>query len=335
MPEPEVIPSDRITAYRNKASFPVSCIDGKAAAGFYAPHSHNVIPADCPIQQPVVNAVKNAVLLWANSNGIPAYDEATHTGLLRHIVVRQSSNGQIMAGVVLREDTDTAALADALSGIDGLTSIVVNINERRTNAILGSTNRIIYGDGAISEHYDGLSFRAGLTSFLQVNHAQSERLYNKALEFAGINASDTVYDLFCGIGTISLLAARHARHVVGIEYVPEAVNNAAENAQLNDIKNASFIAGDAAMMIAKAMDAYGAPHIVILDPPRKGCDAALISRIVSAAPRRIVYVSCNPSTLARDAALFTGGGYALEQVIGVDMFPHTTHVETVVLMSRK
>ena len=330
---PDILPSANRRAYRNKASFPVAKKDGQAYAGFYAPHSHNIVPADCPIQQPAVNAVKNAVLSWANSSGISAYDEASHTGLLRHIVVRQTSDGQIMAGIVLQRDTDTTALTDTLRDIDGLSSIVVNINDQRTNAIFGRRSRVIYGNAYITERYGGLNFRAGLTSFLQVNHAQSARLYELALNYADITAQDTVFDLYCGIGTISLLAAQRAGHVVGIEYVDEAVQNAEENARLNDITNTSFLAGDAATVFADAIDIHGAPDIVILDPPRKGADATLLSRIIQAAPKRIIYVSCNPATLARDAELLTSGGYTLERVTGVDMFPHTTHVECVVLMS--
>ncbi len=327
---PDVVRADNIRDYRNKASFPVAQADGRTQAGFFAPHSHRLIAADCPIQKQAINDVKNKVVRWANDNRIAPYDEEKHTGLLRHIVARQSSTGDLMAGVVLRDRADTKALEQALG--ETVHSLVVNNNEKKHNAILGSQNRTVRGSGYITETYDGLQFRAGLTSFLQVNHEQSEKLYRIALEFAQITEDDTVFDLFCGIGTISLLAARQAKIVLGIEYVEEAVKNAEENAQLNDISNAHFLAGDAGQMIDEGIRQYGRPDIVILDPPRKGCDAPLIKKIVEAEPKRIVYVSCNPSTLARDAALFEG--YTVDKVIGVDMFPHTTHVESVVLMSK-
>ncbi len=327
---PHVVSADNIRDYRNKASFPVAPVNGRAQAGFFAPHSHRLVACDCPIQKQVINDVKNRVVEWANGNKIAPYDEEAHAGLLRHVVVRQSSGGELMAGVVLRDWTDTKTLERALA--PAAQSIVINRNEKKQNAILGSQNRTAAGNDYITETYDGLRFRAGLTSFLQVNHEQSEKLYRIALEYAQITRDDTVFDLFCGIGTISLLAARQAKTVLGIEYVQEAVKNAEENAQLNDIGNACFLAGDAGQMIDEGIRQYGRPDIVILDPPRKGCDAPLIKKIVEVAPKRIVYVSCNPSTLARDAALFEG--YSIDKVVGVDMFPHTTHVESVVLMSK-
>lgn len=327
---PQVISADNIRDYRNKASFPVAPSEGRAQAGFFAPHSHRLVACDCPIQKQAINDVKNKIVEWANESAIAPYDEEKHAGLLRHIVVRQASGGELMAGVVLRDWTDTKALEKALGKTAH--SIVVNKNDKKHNAILGSENRTVCGSDYVTETYDGLRFHAGLTSFLQVNHEQSEKLYRIALDFAQITKDDTVYDLFCGIGTISLLAARQAKAVLGIEYVDEAVQNAQENARLNDIGNAFFLAGDAGQMIDEGIEQYGRPDIVILDPPRKGCDAPLIKKIVEAEPKRIVYVSCNPSTLARDAALFEG--YLVEKVVGVDMFPHTTHVESVVLMSR-
>lgn len=328
---PHVEAAENIRAYRNKASFPVALADGRAEAGFFAPRSHRLIACDCPIQKQAINDAKNAVIRWANDNNIKPYDEEKHTGLLRHIIARQSSCGELMVGVVLREWTETKALADSLR--QSAKSVVVNKNEKKQNAILGSRSRTILGDDTITEYYDGLQFQAGLLSFLQVNHEQSEKLYRIALEYAQISKQDTVFDLFCGIGTISMLAARQAKAVLGIEYVLEAVENAARNAVLNNIENAYFMAGDAGQMIDEGIKRYGSPDIVILDPPRKGCDAALIRKVVEATPKRIVYVSCNPSTLARDAALFLG--YQVEKVTGVDMFPHTTHVECVIGMQRK
>ncbi len=330
---PVIIAADNIRDYRNKASFPVSDAGGNIEAGFYAPRSHSLVAVDCPIQKQSINAVKDAVVKWANREKVKAYDEETNTGTLRHIIGRQTLNGEVMAGVVLRNKADKDSLITAVKGIDGLKSIVININDRKTNAILGDEERVIYGDSYITETFGGLSFRAGLSSFLQVNHEQAEKLYETAMEFAGISSDDIVFDLFCGIGTLSLLAARKAKRVTGIEYVKSAVDNAKENAEINGIDNAEFLAGDAGEMLDEAVKLIGRPDIVILDPPRKGCDGSLLHKLADMKPERIVYVSCNAATLARDAAILEKG-YSVNTVIGVDLFPHTTHVETCVLITR-
>lgn len=329
---PKVVEAENTHDYRNKASFPVALVDGRAEAGFFAPHSHRLAVCDCPIQKQAINDAKNAVIQWARGNNIKPYDEETHNGTLRHIVARESTNGDLMAGVVLRDWTDTKALTDAMHS--SVKSVVINKNEKKHNAILGSQSRTVLGDDYITECYDGLEFRVGLTSFLQVNYEQSKKLYNIALDYAQITKDDIVFDLYCGIGTISLLAAKQAKSVLGIEYVQEAVENAKGNAQINNMGNAFFLAGDAGRMIDIGVKKYGQPDIVILDPPRKGCDSSLIEKVVQASPKRFVYVSCNPSTLARDAALFVKQGYKVDQVTGVDMFPHTTHVETVISLKR-
>lgn len=331
---PEIVPSGNTTAYRNKAAFPAGITEDGIDAGFFAPRSHRLVVADCGIQKSALNDIKKTVIDWARKNGVKAYDEEHNTGTLRHIVVRQVSNGDIMAGIVVRGKVDEGSLVKALKSIPGMKSIVLNFNREKGNAILGAESRLIYGDAYITECYEGLEFRAGMTSFLQVNHPQSARLYGIALEYADITKRDMVFDLFCGIGTISLLAAKRAKTVLGIEYVEEAVENARDNARLNGITNAQFLAGDAAQMISQGIRAVGKPDIVILDPPRKGCDKELLDAIIAAAPKRVVYVSCDPATLARDTALLCAGGYEVKAVQGVDMFPHTTHVESVVLMSR-
>jgi len=330
---PEIEPSGETRAYRNKASFPARQTEDGASAGFFAPRSHRLVAADCGIQRGALNDVKNAVVGWARQSGISAYDEERDTGTLRHIVVRQASGGDIMAGVVARSRVDEASLVKALKDIPGMKSIVLNINREKGNAILGDKSRVLWGDAVITERYGSLDFRAGLSSFLQVNHAQSAKLYDIALGYADISKSDTVFDLYCGIGTISLLGARRAKAVLGIEYVAEAVENARENARLNGIANARFIAGDAAGMIGEGIRMAGRPDIVMLDPPRKGCGKALIDAVIEAAPKRVVYVSCDPATQARDAALLRAGGYMVKAVRGVDLFPHTGHVECVILLS--
>ncbi len=331
---PEIVPSDAVQAYRNKAAFPVQHTDGGVNAGFFAPRSHHVVPADCAIQRPALNAVKDAVVQWARENGISAYDEETGRGTLRHIVARQASDGPVMAGVVVCEGVDEASLVEALKRVPGIRSVVLNLNRDKGNAILGAKSRVLWGDEALTERYEDLFFRAGLTSFLQVNHPQSERLYGIALEYAAISKKDTVFDLFCGIGTLSLLAAKRAKAVVGIEYVEDAVENARENAKLNGIDNAQFLAGDAGAMLAEAVHTAAKPDVVLLDPPRKGCEKRLLEELAAMEPKRIIYVSCDAATLARDAAVLCTGGYEVKAVKAVDMFPQTTHVECVVLMSR-
>ena len=331
---PEIVPSDDTRAYRNKAAFPVAYIEDDVEAGFFAPRSHRLVVADCGIQRPALNAVKNAVIGWARANHISAYDEMHDAGTLRHIVVRQTSNGDIMAGIVVRGKVDEASLVKALKDIPDLKSVVLNFNREKGNAILGGKSRVIFGDAFLTERYEELVFRVGLTSFLQVNYAQSAKLYEIALRYADISKKDVVFDLFCGIGTISLLAGKRAKKVLGIEYITEAVDNAQDNARLNGITNTQFLAGDAGEMMTEGVRTVGRPDIVLLDPPRKGCDKALIDAVLDTAPKRVVYVSCDPATLARDAALLRSGGYEVKAVRAVDMFPHTTHVESVVLMSR-
>ncbi|MGI5850283.1 MAG: 23S rRNA (uracil(1939)-C(5))-methyltransferase RlmD [Christensenellales bacterium] len=333
--EPEVLAADNIRNYRNKASFPVSEIDGKVKAGFYARRSHRLVDNDCSIQKQPINDIKNAVIDWANDNGILAYDETKNSGALRHIIGRQTSTGDLMAGIVMRGKIDEKSLVSALKDISGIKSIVINTNNKKTNTILGGNNHTVFGNSYITENFNGLTFRTGLSSFLQVNHDQAEKLYDKAIEFAGITKHDIVFDLFCGIGTLSLLAAKKAKRVLGIEYVQSAVTNAKENAKLNYISNAIFLAGDAEQMLDQGIQRMGKPDIMILNPPRKGCDCSLIEKNAAILPRRIVYISCNPATLARDASIFCKHGYSLNKIKGIDMFPHTTHVECVVLMTRK
>lgn len=331
---PSIQGADNIRDYRNKASYPVADIDGRVEAGFYAPRSHRLISGDCPIQKKSINQIKNAVVKWANETGIAPYNEHNNTGSLRHIIARQASNGDLMAGIVVRDKAADQSLVSAINIVPSVRSIVENINNKKTNAILGNDNHVIYGDEFVTEQYEDMMFRVSLTSFLQVNHEQTQKLYHAALEYANINKTDIVFDLFCGIGTISLLAAKRAKEVLGIEYVQSAVDNAKENALRNGIDNAYFLAGDAGQMIDKGVAEVGVPDILILDPPRKGCDQNLINKIITLLPQRVVYVSCNPATLARDVASFVKYGYQLSKCCGVDMFPHTTHVECCCLLEK-
>lgn len=332
---PSILAADNIRDYRNKAAFPVAEENGRVEAGFYATRSHRLIVGDCPIQKQQINNIKNNIIRWANENGIEAYNEKTGKGVLRHIVVRQASNGELMAGLVTRDKVIDHSLITSLCKVSQLKSVVQNVNNTKGNVILGEETRVLYGDEYITEKYEGLSFRVALTSFLQVNYEQTYKLYQVALLYANISKKDIVFDLFCGIGTISLLAAKRAKKVIGIEYVQSAIDNAIDNAKRNGINNTHFIAGDAGQMLDEGVRNAGNPDIIILDPPRKGCEQSLINKIVGISPSKIVYVSCNPATLARDIALLCKKGYFLNKVCGVDMFSHTTHVECCCLLVRE
>ena len=240
-----------------------------------------------------------------------------------------------MTGIVSTEKIIDDELVLRLNAVEGMSSIIENINSSKGNNILGAKSAPVYGSGYITESYGNLNFKASLNSFLQINHGQTEKLYKTALEFADVKQTETVFDLFCGIGTISLMAAESAKSVVGIEYVQQAVDNAIDNAELNGITNASFLAGDAGEKLDEAIELAGRPDVIILDPPRKGCDESLVKKLCELKPSRIVYVSCSPSTLARDVALLKEGGYVLEKIKAVDMFPQTTHVECVAKLCRE
>lgn len=329
---PSILAADNIRDYRNKAAFPAANVNGLMEAGFYATRSHRLIVGDCPIQKQQINNIKNIIIKWANENGIEAYDEKIGTGVIRHIIVRQASNGELMVGLVTRDKDIDHSLITSLSKVSKLNSLVQNVNNTKGNVILGAKTRVLYGDEYITEKYEDLSFRVALTSFLQINYEQTHKLYQVALLYANISNNDIVFDLFCGIGTISLLASKRAKQVIGIEYVQSAIDNAIDNAERNGINNTHFIAGDAGQMLDEGVRYAGKPDVIILDPPRKGCEQSLINKIIDISPSKIVYVSCNPATLARDIALLCKNGYILSKVCGVDMFAHTTHVECCCLL---
>ena len=344
--------------YRNKAQFPVREQleeNGKssAVAGFYAGHSHRVIPmTDCAIQAPIMRTILELMLAWMENNGISAYNEEHQTGLVRHIYIRTGYHtGQIMVCLVLnapnkkkmgiKEDKFTP-LVDNLTKIDGMTSICLNFNPENTNVILGKKTITLWGEDAIEDTIGDIRYRISPQSFYQVNPVQTEKLYRTALEFADIKPGETVWDLYCGIGTISLFIAKElgsAGEVIGVEIVPEAIENAKENARRNGITNARFYAGAAEEVVPKLISADGAESakadVVVVDPPRKGCDQTLLDTIVRMSPNRIVYVSCDPATLARDVKVLAAKGYEVKKVRTCDMFPMGGHVETVVGLQRK
>ena len=325
--------------YRNKAQYPVGMGKNGPIAGFFAPRSHEIIQAEeCGIQHPSSDLAKNTVLEFIKADRIPVYDEITHKGLIRHVVVKVGfMTGEVM--VILVSTGPNIPKKDKLVSllkerIPGLASIVVNVNDKPGNVILGSKNITLYGKDTIEDKLGDLLFEISPLSFYQVNPEQTLVLYNKAVEYAGLTGEETVFDLYCGIGTISLFAAGKAKKVIGVESVPEAVEAARRNAERNRINNAEFYCGNAEEVVPELYRQGMQADVVIVDPPRKGCDEVLLKTLIDMAPQRIVYVSCNPSTLARDMKVLHGSGYEPQKVQPVDMFPWTNHVECVTLMSR-
>ncbi len=320
--------------YRNKGAYPVAQTDGAPACGFFAPRSHDLVPlpeGGCAIQGEDSAKATQAVLSWMRENSVPAYDEQTGRGLVRHIMTRSTTSGELMVVVVTRADIPKASrLIELLrAAVPGLCSVCLSVNSRRTNVILGTDIRVLWGKTAMEDTLCGLRFSVSPLSFFQVNPRQTERLYGLALEYAGLTGAETVVDAYCGAGTISLLLAQKAKKVIGIEIVPEAIQNANENAARNGIANAEFHVGATEELLPKLVANGLRPDVIVLDPPRKGCDPAVLQAIIAAAPKRVVYVSCGAPTLARDAKLLAEGGYAAERVQCVDMFCWTGAVETV------
>ena len=326
--------------YRNKGAYPVAQVGGAPACGFFAPRSHDLIPLPqngCAIQGEDSAKATQAVLAWMRQNNVPAYDELTGRGLVRHIMTRSTTHGELMVVlVVTRADIPKAGqLIELLkAAVPGLCSICLSINSRRTNVILGTDIRVLWGKDTMEDTLCGLRFSVSPLSFFQVNPAQTEKLYGLALEYAGLTGFETIVDAYCGAGTISLLLAQKAKKVIGIEIVPEAIQNANENAVRNHIENAEFHVGATEELLPRLIADGLRPDVIVLDPPRKGCDPAVLDAIIAAAPKRVVYVSCGAPTLARDAKLLAEGGYTAEKVQCVDMFCWTGAVETVMVLSK-
>lgn len=332
--------------YRNKAQFPVGMSkDGNVNIGFYAGRTHSIIDCEeCYIQSELSNRIMLIVKKWIVDEKIQPYDENTHTGLIRHILTRVGhKTGEVMVCLVVTNKHVPAldSLKDTLvRELPGLRSLCLNINKEKTNKILGDKIINVWGDNYIEDYIGDVRYRISPLSFYQVNPVQTEKLYGTALEYAGLTGNETVWDLYCGIGTISLFLAKKAKAVLGVEIVPQAIEDAKINASINGIDNALFIAG-AAEEVSDYISAnpdysiYDKPDVVVVDPPRKGCDGKLIDTILNIRPERIVYVSCDPATLARDVKLLGQGGYELKRVRACDMFGMTGHVETVCLLSKK
>ena len=322
--------------YRNKTSLPCGGETGSPVLGFYAPRSHAVIPAaGCPNAMPPSREIAAAFLSWMKASHAAPYREESHTGLIRHLVIRVNRRGESMVTVVangaLLPETDS--LIQALIPLH-VVSVYLNENRARTNVILSDRFHLLYGRETLPDVLCDLRFELSPASFFQVNPAQTEVLYRTALSFANLRPEETLCDVYCGAGTISLMMASHCRHVTGIEIVPAAVENAKVNAVRNGLPNASFYAGKAEEVLPRLVKEGMRFDAVVVDPPRKGLEPVVIRSIAEAAPSRIVYVSCNVATLARDAALFQEAGYAVQKVQPVDMFCWTSGIETVALLSK-
>ena len=329
--------------YRNKAQFPIGRDkDGKLTAGFYAARTHSLIPVDeCYLGAKINEPILGKILQIMEQEHIEPYDEKTHTGLVRHILIRFGfTTKEIMVCFILngKKLPKQEKFIAALTEIPGMTSISVNRNEKDTNVIMGEKTITIWGSDYITDYIGDIKYQISPQSFYQVNPAQTKVLYEKALEYAGLTGTETVWDLYCGIGTISLFLAQKAKKVFGVEIVPQAIADAKKNAALNDITNVDFFVGKAEEVYPSYVSEHkeeAKAEVIVVDPPRKGCEESLLSTIVSMAPERIVYVSCDSATLARDLKYLCGHGYELKRVQAVDQFCQTGHVETVVLLSHK
>ena len=329
--------------YRNKAQFPVGYDkEGNLVAGFYAGRTHSIVAnTNCAIQAKVTHPIVEKVLTYMRENKISAYDEKNHSGLIRHILTRVGfTTGEIMVCLIVngtaKQLKNINKLVDKLKEIEGMTSIIVNTNTDKTNKILGLHCETVWGQDYIEDYIGDIKYQIGPLSFYQVNPQQTKVLYSKALEYADLKGQELVWDLYCGIGTISLFLAQKAKQVYGVEIIKEAIDDARRNATLNHMDNVEFFVGKAEEIVPAQYEKTGIhPDVIVVDPPRKGCDAALLNTMLDMAPERIVYVSCDPATLARDLKILCAEKYTLEKVAVVDQFSHSVHVETVVLLSHK
>ena len=326
--------------YRNKAQFPIQKKDNMPVIGFYKKKSHDLISTDeCIIQHEVNDKIIKIIKTYIRAYNVSIYDEKTHKGLLRHLVTKVGfTTGEVMIVLVAngKKLPYLKELASVLKeNIPGFKTLVVNVNTQKTNVILGKENIVAYGDGMIRDYIGELVFEISPLSFFQVNPLQTEVLYNKALEYANLGENDTVFDIYCGIGTISLFLAQKAKKVYGIEIVEDAIKDAKRNAKINNMDNVEFYVGKAEEVVPKMYKEGKRANVVVVDPPRKGCDEKVLDTIVSMEPDRVVYVSCNPSTLARDLAYLNERGYKCHEIQPVDMFPNSVHVENVAWLSKE
>ena len=340
-----IVGSDRTDYYRNKAQLPAGTENGKAKLGFYSFHSHNIIDCTaCRLQPEKFSAVADALRNFIDENRISVYDEKTNSGLVRHLYIRASKDcGEVSVCIVI--NGNSLPCADKLwAAIEplGATGLSININKENTNVVLGEKTKTLFGKAEITDTLLDTEFEISPLSFYQVNRDQTEKLYSLAAEYACLTPDTVLLDMYCGVGTIGLTMAKRVKELIGVEIVAPAIENAKKNAELNSITNARFICADASQAAQQLRSEGVRPDVIILDPPRKGCDESLIKTVAEMSPERVVYVSCDPATLARDCAVFNTLGYTIAEADGtnfitpVDMFPRTAHVETVVsLVQRK
>jgi len=336
----DVLGMDDPWRYRNKTQVPFGLdADGQLVAGFYKSRSHEIIDMpSCLVQPQVTDDILAEVKKLMYKFGIAPYNEPQHTGILRHVVVRVGFKTDEIMVIFVTKTPDLPHKDDLcqhlVNKFPAIKSIAHNVNPKITNVIFGDETTTIYGKEYITDSLDGLDFLISARSFYQVNPVQTEVLYKLVVDYAGIGADDVVFDAYCGIGTITLFLARIAKLVYGVEIVPDAIRDAKENARINGIDHVNFEVGKSEVVIPRLISEGIVPDVIVVDPPRKGCDVALLEAIVHARPKRVVYVSCDSATLARDIRVLEDGGYKLEVVQPVDMFPQTSHVETVALLTR-
>ena len=333
----DLLPAPETRRYRNKAQYPVAQEKQRAMAGFYREGTHQVVSCpQCGILAPEMDAVRDAVVDYMNQYRVSAYDEGSGTGLVRHIYVRKGwVSGQLLVCLVVNGTRlpRQEALLERLQRIPGFATLVLSVHQKPGNAVLGNTFHTLYGPGWIEDTLCGLTFRLSPRSFYQVNHDQAERLYELAIAGAGIQKTDVVLDLYCGVGTITLAMAKAAGRVIGVEVEPQAVADAQDNARRNGVQNAEFFCGDAGQAALSLREQGLTPDVVVVDPPRKGLSPDVIQALAQMSPRKIVYISCDPATLARDVALLKERNFQLLGARAVDMFPRCAHVETVAWLS--
>ena len=333
VPMQPIVSMDEPTRYRNKGSFPFGMMGNAAVFGFFAERSHRLVPfSDCLIQDERIVDAARRVAAWANACGVPIYDETSGEGQLRHVVARTTAEGELMVTVVTKGQLKKKD--DLLSFMEDCDSVWHNENPKLTNVVFGEKFTLLSGKPALTETIGDKRFSVSPQSFLQVNRLQTQALYQTAREFLAAKPDETVVDGYCGVGTISLLLAEDCAHVVGIEQVAPAIEDAKANAKANGVKNAEFICGNVEDVLPRLFSREGGVNAIVLDPPRKGCEEAALEAIAKSSASRVVYVSCNPATLARDCKYLASHGFTLSAVRPVDMFPQTCHVESVVLMTR-
>ncbi|NLZ46221.1 MAG: 23S rRNA (uracil(1939)-C(5))-methyltransferase RlmD [Clostridiales bacterium] len=334
-----ILGCEKTENYRNKAQYPVSEKDGKLFCGFYSKRSHNVVNyLDCSLQPKVFKNITSEIINWCQKNSIKAYNELTNKGLLRHIYLRKGEySNKIMVCLVVTDITGAnfKSFGKYISNkFSDIKSVIINLNNKKTNVILGDKCTTVFGDDYIQDEMCGKKFKISPLSFYQVNTLQAEKLYNIAKEYANLKEGESLLDLYCGIGTIGLSIVSSSNKLIGVEIIPQAIENAKENAKLNNADNAEFICGDAGEIASILIKRGETPDVIIADPARKGCDELSIESILRMAPKRIVMISCNHATAARDCKILCDNGYKIDKGVAVDLFPRTTHVECVVLMSR-